>query len=434
MVMFCLERISFNAGPRTRRHALCIAFQDNINEGSGQSFFIWYKIRFAWKKGKHFRNIGGLAVNFLLVKKIPAILFIVFMLIMAACSVSGKKSAKAMKKLGPTLAGRWEGMLPCEDRVALIYELILQNDGSYQEKITRSLKDSLYETNRGKWTISKDSIIHIAQSKSGTVKYKFQNGRLEHTLSDKGMISSLNYKPVYVLTRLHDETTRRLGEMYRQGIFFMARDEGDTWSLNIDKNGKITFKSSSPEHEKLSTIKNHSQLMSFPDTIHIESTSYPKLHIILIKKVCMLSGQPADYAISVEEIHKNGKRSETYSGCGLFLSDQRLNDLWILESINKRSLRRRKEEEREIAMRIHLSSGRIYGYGACDSYHADTDIRHNSIIIGPVISTRSTCVHEEEDQRFFQSLAGKQFTYSIKKDKLYLRAGKLSLVFRQGQN
>jgi len=359
------------------------------------------------------------------VKNLPAILFLAFMLIAGGCAVSGKKSKKAMRKLGPALTGRWEGILPCRDCPVLNYTLHLQGDGSYQEKIARSLKDSIFEKHSGTWTISKDSTVNIVNSKSGTKQYKFRNGRLEHTQENDGLLTSPNYKPSYILIRANEETMKAHQAMYRKGLFFTALNSEGSWELQISKTGKLSFLSSASGKTLSSAIRNQKQLMIFPDTMRIILPTSPRLNILLSKKTCLLAGQSTDYTVTIAE----DGNSNMYTGCGFFLSDYRLNDIWVLESVNNRPIRKRKGEKNNITMQIHPGSGRVYGSSYCNSYHADIDIRYNSMIIGPVVSTRMHCSDAATEQYFFKLLSGKQYTYSIKRGKLYLRTGKTTLVF-----
>lgn len=358
-------------------------------------------------------------------KNLPAIVFLAFMLIAGGCAAPGKKSKKAMRKLGPVLTGQWEGILPCEDCPLLNYTLHLQNDGSYQEKAARSMKDSIFKSHSGIWTVSKDSTITILNSISGASRYKFRNGRLEYTQEKEGMLASSNYKPSYILLRANEETTKAHHIMYQKGIFFRAFNSQASWELQISKTGKLSFLSSDSAKPLSSVISNQKQMMLFPDTMRMILPTSPRLNILLSKKNCLLAGQPADYTVAITE----DETGNTYTGCGFFLSDHRLNDIWVLESVNNKPYRKRKGTKNTITMQIHSASGRIYGSSYCNSYHADIDIRHSSMIIGPVVSTKIHCSDTATEQYFFKLLSGKQYTYSIKREKLYLRTGKTTIVF-----
>ena len=123
--------------------------------------------------------------------------------------------------------------------------------------------------------------------------------------------------------------------------------------------------------------------------------------------------------------------SSAYSGCGKYLSNNLLNNKWLLEKIGNDILKP-EEYNRTPAIQFDLTKGTLTGNDGCNTIGGKIEVQGNRIKFSEMFSTEMACAKKSVNKIFNEQISGKLVDYYFKADKLclYLPDDNL-LVFRK---
>ncbi len=127
----------------------------------------------------------------------------------------------------------------------------------------------------------------------------------------------------------------RQNEMLTSGIDFTASGNEPFWSLEIDFDKYMHFKI--PGRFEITTpVPEDVKAKDANVTRYAAKTEQGLLTVQIAKQECTndMSGKKSDYKITVDVKGNTDKNYTTYKGCGNYITDYRLHDIWTLEDIN----------------------------------------------------------------------------------------------------
>lgn len=351
---------------------------------------------------------------------------------LTACQTTNKHDT-IKNEPADRISGNWEGIIPCDDCTGMEYMLELKNNGVFREKLSNIFGEKKTIKNTGKWNLSGDTLLVLNGSASGYTRYRFEQNELSLLESDiKENNQQEKYTYHYSLKRdMKRSLSGRKNRKYKKGVFFVAKGREPSWSLEVHDNNTIDLITSEFRKSTLSEkISDSTALLVFPDSILIKT---PKTTLRILEEYCVEreSGEAFGYKVEVTAGNSNSE-PEVYKGCGEFLSDKRLNDSWSLQTLNGKEMPAGIKDK--AGVEFHFQTGRLYGCGGCNNFHARADIRGNSIIVGPVVYASKDCPENASEAAFLNALSGKQFIYSFKGRKLYLDNDMARMVFSRAGN
>jgi heat shock protein HslJ/uncharacterized membrane protein len=116
-----------------------------------------------------------------------------------------------------------------------------------------------------------------------------------------------------------------------------------------------------------------------------------------------------------------------YEGCGRYVVDPRLQDIWVLRAIHGEEVDRSALPRGAPAFELHIADGRVLGHGGCNDFTASFSVERNRIAFGPAAMTRKACPTGMDLESWFsEALFGRPHTFEL---------GNLGLVLtdRQGR-
>ncbi len=131
----------------------------------------------------------------------------------------------------------------------------------------------------------------------------------------------------------------RQNEMLTSGIDFTASGNEPFWSLEIDFNKYMHFKT--PGGFEITTpVPEGVKAMDANVTRYAAQTEQGLLTVQISKQECIndMSGKKSDYNITVDVKSNTDKNYTTYKGCGNYITDYRLHDIWMLEDMNGQTI------------------------------------------------------------------------------------------------
>jgi len=205
----------------------------------------------------------------------------------------------------------------------------------------------------------------------------------------------------------------------KRGIDIFANgNEPVSWSLEIDFDKMVSFKATDgttlnvlPAFEKKETTTDAE--------IYLMKTDLGTVEIKLLNSSCS----------SVEGGEQFNKKTEVniqnkhYSGCGKYLFDHRLNDIWVLESVNNKIVSASDFAKGLPRMEFNLQTNKMSGSDGCNNIIASIEMKGNRIKFSPFAGTKMACTNNTVEKIFNELLSNKLVDYYLENNKLVLYLG-----------
>ena len=188
-------------------------------------------------------------------------------------------------------------------------------------------------------------------------------------------------------------------EMLGKGFDFVAFAGDSSWSLQIDLDKEIIFKSDAitglstavPEPEKT------------PDGKVLRYTSSSDVGGLIVEiqtTACKndVTGLELPYAVVVQAKKASDKIYTTSKGCGHYLVDYRLHDIWVLKELNTRSITPDDYTKEPPRMELNTRDGKLIGFTGCNNFFGSLLTRGNKITFAELGSTKMFCEKSVETE------------------------------------
>lgn len=144
-----------------------------------------------------------------------------------------------------------------------------------------------------------------------------------------------------------------------------------------------------------------------------------------------MSGAISPYKVSIEIKNNSELESKKVEGCGKYITDYRLHDIWVLEELNGYKVFQADYQRELPRIEIHAQENTFMGFGGCNSISGTLFYEKDVLRFTKVISTLMACAAGNKESEFTKALQSVT-TYSIGDNRLTLSnpSGKL-LVFKK---
>ncbi|MBD8488754.1 copper resistance protein NlpE N-terminal domain-containing protein [Echinicola sp. CAU 1574] len=343
-----------------------------------------------------------------------------FGLIVLASCVSEKKEVPI---------GTYYGVLPCADCPGISYELTLENDSSYIEKMIYQDRSSEVSQHKGNFVMDADGMITLSDkhSSDGTRQFKVnEEGIL--MLDKSGNPIEGSTAALYQLRSSKPENfNMKLKE--KSFVGFKASGNEPFWSVEMDFHKNITFKPMEGEPITVPLTKPVRPQDVNAVTYRAE-TEKGSLQVTIFKEPCQdtMSGKEFGHRVTVRVKVGDEQEYKEYSGCGDYQGDYRLNDIWVLESINGEVF---MKEGKSPNLEFNLMENRFYGFGGCNRINGNITLENQKVTFGKVVSTQMACPNLEKEGVFLKKLNDQTYDFIISEGRLTLSNEEDELVFKK---
>jgi len=212
-------------------------------------------------------------------------------------------------------------------------------------------------------------------------------------------------------------------KLWQQGIDFYARGNEPSWAVDIDMKNGIKFSNLDGLVIETESLNVH-QAADVMVTRISGGSDLGEIIVIINEEDCndTMSDEKFRNSVNVEIETGGDNKSEIYTGCGQYVPDYSLHDIWVLVEANGKKINPDRFPEKGIpTFEFYAEEGRISGHAGCNNingsfYRAGKDILH----FEPFAMTRMMCPDKEIEDLIAQSVAGKRMKYEIKDLKLML--------------
>ncbi len=215
--------------------------------------------------------------------------------------------------------------------------------------------------------------------------------------------------------------------------YFKATGVEPFWGLKISDES-IEFTSLSEGTEKL-TFHHSDPILAMDANVKLyRSTSYlGQLNVQIAQQECIneMSGAKFPYKVTVQVKGKNDKDFKTLSGCGQYVTDYRLHDIWVLEKMSGKVVSPTDFQKELPNMEINAAENTFMGYAGCNRMRGQLFYEKKILRFEKAATTLMMCQPGNKESEFLQALAAST-TYYIANNRLVLsNPDKETLIFKK---
>jgi len=212
-------------------------------------------------------------------------------------------------------------------------------------------------------------------------------------------------------------------KLWQQGVDFYARGNEPSWAVDIDMDSGIKFSNIDGLVFETTSLKLHQAADAKMTKISGDGDS-GEIIVTIVEENCndTMSDEKFRNSVNVELKGEGDYEIETYTGCGQYVPDYRLHDIWVLVEVNGEAIDPgRFKEKGSPTFEFYVEEGRVSGHAGCNNfnggfYRAEKDILH----FEHFAMTRMMCPDMELEILVAQSVASRRMKYEIRKMELIL--------------
>jgi heat shock protein HslJ/uncharacterized membrane protein len=326
------------------------------------------------------------------------------------------------------VAGTYVGKIPCADCEAIQYSLELFQDKTYKSTLTYLGKSHTPVSHEGNFT-TKGNIIQLDDN-AGSMNYfqKVEDGFLLLDKNGKVIEGDLanNYKfiPKTEVSENKESSGMQkiLLKKQAENIDFYAIGNEPSWSLDMDFDNVMRFKTLNGIEYSAPAV---TPVLAQDHNVkrYRAITESGEIIIQIIQGDCTdtMSGQKFSYQVTVD--YKTSKETEytSFKGCGMYVPDFRLHDIWAIEQVNGTSINPADYRKNAPKLEINVNEQRAFGSDGCNTFRGSVYNEENRLYFGPLASTMMACIVNKEISVAINTvLATKNLTYTIENNRLNL--------------
>jgi len=246
------------------------------------------------------------------------------------------------------------------------------------------------------------------------------------------ILLSIAYSCKTVTTKTSD-TSNTNNEEEDVTLYFKAGGNEPFWGITIGKE-KTVFTSLIEGKEKISfqSVEPVRAMDANMKMYKVSNTTSSA--IISIQQLdCQdsMSGLISSYKVTVEIKNNSENDFIKLDGCGRYITDYRLHDIWVLEKLNGYKVFSTDFQKELPRIEVHAEENKFMGFGGCNTINGKIFFEKDLLRFTNIISTLMACPKGNKEDEFVKALESTT-TYSIKDNRLTLsNPSKKLLVFRK---
>lgn len=225
---------------------------------------------------------------------------------------------------------------------------------------------------------------------------------------------------------LSQQRFQRLHERFLAGTDFHASGNEPFWSLEIDRQKEIRFTILSGDSITL-PFTEPTRLQDVAASSYRLETKNGLLTAIIFDRPCVNDMSGDTLSKSVEVTYKNNR----YMGCGQFLADYRLHDIWVLESMGDKQISDLKLSRGAPMLELNLTANRASGHSSCNGIGGRLEVEGHYISFSQMIGTMMACDDNGFERDYLKLLSQKNMPYEVQEGKLTIHSGNTALRYKK---
>lgn len=214
--------------------------------------------------------------------------------------------------------------------------------------------------------------------------------------------------------------TKFLQKKADQGIDFYALGNEPFWSLDMDFEKGFQFKNIDGLSIIVPAIEGVKAMDADVTRYRSVNDTY-ELIIQIQRQDCSdtMSDNKFDHKVTIDYKEITDKDYHKLSGCGNFVPDYRLHNLWAIEIIDNKNLKEIEFMKGQPYIEINMVENRVSGHDGCNNFMGGIRYEKGYIVIGNLAGTRMACPNMEISNEISKTLSDKKLAYQFKDGLLY---------------
>ncbi len=223
-------------------------------------------------------------------------------------------------------------------------------------------------------------------------------------------------------------------KLISQGIDFYARGNEPFWSLDMDFGNNYAFKTMEGFQIKVPPVEG-TKAMDANVTRYFAEVESGTLIITIQEEKCRdtMADEVFDFAVRVQVKSGIDADFKEYSGCGNYLPDLILHDIWIMEKMNDIDLRLNNQGRELPRFEFFSMEGKVLGNTGCNDFNGKfVMVGQREIQFEAMALTKMRCPDMEIEDALVNTVFGRRMKYSREGLTLYLKGyDGTELVFKK---
>ena len=144
-----------------------------------------------------------------------------------------------------------------------------------------------------------------------------------------------------------------------------------------------------------------------------------------------MSGDASPYAVSVEFKKNDTSKFEKLNGCGEYVTDYRLHDIWLLEELNGRKITKVDFSKEFPVLEIYAKENKFLGFAGCNRMNGSLFFEKGVLRFTNLAVTKLMCEPTNKEAEFITALKMSN-KYQIENSRLILsNSSEVRMIFRK---
>ena len=208
-------------------------------------------------------------------------------------------------------------------------------------------------------------------------------------------------------------------ENLENGIYFRGNGNEPDWSLKISEKA-IEFTSLKSGYELLNSI--HKEPITAMDANVkmykvVNDAKIVTIQIMEQKCINTMSGAVFPYSVRIDIVKNNN--TTHFSGCGNYITDSRLHDIWVLEELNGQKVSSSDFTKELPNLEINSTTNTFMGFAGCNRMNGSIFFERGLLRFTNIVTTRMACGESNKESLFLKTLQSTT-TYKVENLRLTL--------------
>lgn len=211
-------------------------------------------------------------------------------------------------------------------------------------------------------------------------------------------------------------------DFFNEGVDFIGAGTEPFWGVKVDAEDAIYFDAFNFEMHIATGLPKYVPIMDIAGFAYSGESERYTVTVQVLKQECSdgMSDVVHHYSVKVIIVDKSSAETNEYSGCGRFTSDYRLNDIWVLETLNGKEITKEQYMKKKPYIEFKLNDNRMGGNAGCNNFFGKMEVKGSKIVFDERIgSTMMSCPDMTLEKEFTETIAGKTLDYKIDNGRLY---------------
>lgn len=214
--------------------------------------------------------------------------------------------------------------------------------------------------------------------------------------------------------------------------FFKATGNEPFWAITISKE-QITFSIVGEGNEEF--------VFAYAEPIRVADANIKRyrlasatatLDFTIAQGKCSntMSGKTSPYTVKADFKRNTGTKVTTLEGCGHYIVNYRLHDIWVLENLGNQKITATDFDTTPM-LEIKAAEASFMGNGGCNTIRGKLFAEQDLLRFTDIISTRMMCGPTNKEPQFLKALESST-KYEIKDNRLFLsNPNGIQLIFKK---